>query len=577
MPGRYLVELPLRALSRRDRAKPAMLERRYHHPAASIWSDTPIIALGDRGCIVGHLFSRTIPSRRIRRLDSGALDRIFHTDGHALLTDYWGGYVAIYISPTGDVSLLRDPSGMLPCYFLRDADRILVSSDIFDLAVRGAAGVDPVEVARFLGSADARGRNTCIAEVQELIAGECLSVASGHSAIERWWSPWNFVNQPAWHSYADAAAQLRETAMDCIGIWASCFESILLGVSGGLDSSIVAAATNRRSAALRCLTMVEPDAEGDERQYARALTDALGVPLLAREYDLAAIDIARAVRPNHPWPHAPYFMQAIETVHQSIDQERAIDAYFSGNGGDNVFCSLRTASPLVDRFLAEGPQPGLAATLRDLCDLTDTDKATVLRYAWKKYRQRANRPSVRYDFAGLSGDAIATLKKGTAEHPWLKAPTGALPGKCGHIRLLMRAQKSLELYPRKTCPPHIAPFLSQPLVELCLSIPTWFWIAGGINRAPARAAFKDILPDILLRRTSKGGPSGFTQRIYDAKSGEARDMLRHGVLASAGMLDLDFLDEPEDPSWRGIDRTQRILALCAAETWVRWWRDPSLV
>ncbi|MFX5610941.1 hypothetical protein ABTD85_21180, partial [Acinetobacter baumannii] len=38
-----------------------------------------------------------------------------------------------------------------------------------------------------------------------------------------------------------------------MGSWASCFRSVVLGVSGGLDSSIVACATHSQELELHCL------------------------------------------------------------------------------------------------------------------------------------------------------------------------------------------------------------------------------------------------------------------------------------------------------------------------------------
>jgi asparagine synthase (glutamine-hydrolysing) len=155
----------------------------------------------------------------------------------------------------------------------------------------------------------------------------------------------------------------------------------------------------------------------------------------------------------------------------------------------------------------------------------------------------------------------------------MEAPDGALPGKAAHVRLLARAQRSIELYPRRTHPQHVAPLLSQPIVETCLSIPTWQWVQGGRDRAVARAAFKSVVPAPLLRRTSKGGPGGFMHRIYQANAAIADDLLRHGLLARAGLLDLSILEEASQPTIAGFDAAQRILTLCAAENWVRWWTD----
>src|SRR3546814_15687375 len=70
----------------------------------------------------------------------------------------------------------------------------------------------------------------------------------------------------------------------------------------------------------------------------------------------------------------------------------------------------------------------------------------------------------------------------------------------------------IELYPRSTAAPQITPLLSQPIVELCLSIPTWQWVRGGRDRAVARAAVADLLPALIAQRRTKGGQTGFLRR-----------------------------------------------------------------
>jgi asparagine synthase (glutamine-hydrolysing) len=459
---------------------------------------------------------------------------------------------------------------LLPCYYREDGAGITLSSDAADLGRRG--GVDYVAIARFLASAGAPSRETCLKGVRVLLPGECLTASRGSHHLESWWSPWDWTYVPQRRSEA-AAQKLRAVALDCIESWASCFDSILIGVSGGLDSSIVACAAARRAAALHCLTMVEDDAIGDERRYASILTKAIGVPLLEARYDVGEVAIGRAVAPHHPWPHAPFYMQAIASVHEDVRREHQIDAFFSGNGGDNIFCAIRSALPFVDRFMTQGPRHGLFDTLRDLSELTGASGATVLRHAWDRYRDCGRPVPLHRDHSGLSSAAIAELHDPRPSHPWMEAPEGALPGKAAHVRLLARAQRSIELYPRRTHPQHVAPLLSQPIVETCLSIPTWQWIEGGRDRAVARAAFKSIVPAPLLRRTSKGGPGGFMQRIFQANAEEAGDMLRNGLLAQAGLLDFTILKGAPQPTVGGSEKAQRILELCAAEGWVRWWTD----
>src|SRR3546814_13913288 len=59
-------------------------------------------------------------------------------------------------------------------------------------------------------------------------------------------------------TFDEAADALRVALKHAIGSWSTCFDQILVGISGGLDSSIVAAALGPRTPHLRCLTMVEP-------------------------------------------------------------------------------------------------------------------------------------------------------------------------------------------------------------------------------------------------------------------------------------------------------------------------------
>ena len=140
-----------------------------------------------------------------------------------------------------------------------------------------------------------------------------------------------------------------------------------------------------------------------------------------------------------------------------------------------------------------------------------------------------------------------------------------------HAAYLMRAQKGVELYDRAAMPPHVAPLMSQPIIELCLAIPSWLWIANGRNRAVARSAFEPMLPAIVSARTQKGGPGDFHLSIYRRHRDILHARLREGVLAAAGILDPSLLDARDDPTWRGTARIDRILALSAAENWARYW------
>src|SRR5690606_13684552 len=120
------------------------------------------------------------------------------------------------------------------------------------------------------------------------------------------------------------AEEVRVAVKDAVGAWTASFDSILLGVSGGLDSSIVAAAAIARTPGIRCYTMVEPGTNGDERQYVSSLRSKLGTPVAECCYDLAAVDVERAVLPNLPLPIAVHFAQAIKAARGSLVEARPV-------------------------------------------------------------------------------------------------------------------------------------------------------------------------------------------------------------------------------------------------------------
>ncbi|QNO25542.1 hypothetical protein EEB18_012065 [Sphingopyxis sp. OPL5] len=539
--------------------------------SARVWSGVPLISLGRRGCVAGYLFRRDHPCGRILVLDEDAIAKAIATRGASLLTDYWGGYVALVESENGDVHVMRDPSGLLPCYVRHEQDITRLASDMTELAKPGGATVNFNVLAKWFASIDALGRQTGIAGIEELLPGECLTVTETGTRTSLAWSPWDHFPRRYRSSFADNVGALRAAVKMSVGAWTTCFDSILLGVSGGVDSSIVAAAAMPRTPGLRLLTFVEAGTEGDERRYAEALAFKLGASLATANFELATVDIIKPTLPHFPVPLALPIFQAIETTHRDEERCKPISAFFTGNGGDNVFCNMHSAAPLADRLIAHGPTPGAWRTARDLTDLTGSSIAEVARRGWHRLRDRREPHLIRFDLMGLTSRAAIAAIAEDDRHPWLAAPPGALPGQKAYVAMQARGQKSVELYPRQRRAPQIAPLLSQPIAELCLSIPTWHSVQGGRDRAVARAAFAVDLPPLIADRRTKGSPQGFLRRIFDAQLPAALDLLRGGRLVDAGIVDPLFIDRAGEGVWRDDGRDLRILTFCAAETWVRWW------
>lgn len=515
--------------------------------------------------IIGDLFDKKTATRL-------TTDELVATklDFAALLSNYWGGYIAVRRGHTSD-EVLRDPSGALPCYHVTTGMGLALASDAQTLCDAGllTPEIDYSSLACHLYGAGLPTRYTVLRGLNEVPPGFCLS--TGRGEVEELWSPWQFVSEAQVDNREPIEVQLRRTVQNCVTAWTDRRKKILIGVSGGLDSSIVASCLSRTGTSVVAATLTTSDSEGDERLFARPLADALDIELIEAEYRHEHIDITKSAAAHLPRPIARTQILAHDATMLAIAREHSIDAFFSGNGGDNVFCFLQSAKPLVDRLLTSGPGFGAFHVLKDICRMTGCSPFQALRLAARTLGSSGRGYRWKGDPTFLSGDALSIAIE-TVAHPWLVAPSNALPGKAAHIAMLLRAQLTLEGFDRRQGPITINPLISQPVMELCLSIPSWQWCADGRNRAVARRAFADILPERIIGRRHKGGPDGFSVEILERNRARIAERLLDGRMAQQGLLDRNALEEAlrdRGPTF-GVERV-RILALLDTEAWLDHW------
>ena len=345
------------------------------------------------------------------------------------------------------------------------------------------------------------------------------------------------------------------------------FGKVTVATSGGVDSSFICAALAGACVDFDCVTVTTLDRSGDERVYARSIADAFGARCAERLYDPNLLDPRRSSSTGLPRPARRAFLQALDSVLVDGMDELGASVVFDGNGGDNLFCFLHSSAPILDRMLAEGLNRGVFATLFDMCRITDCSLPVMTRALVRRMAQTSGYAPWPVNAALLSarkGDAHADPLT-----PWIDGRSRRT-GKQDHVALIMHAQN--HVHGLTTGLPRFSPLLSQPLVEFCLGIPTWIWTEGGINRALARAAFKDDLPASTIVRTSKSGPDSFIRRAFAMNRALIGERLLDGTLAQHGLLDRTRIsqalqvDEVADEIV--IDR---LLDLLEAENWCRSW------
>lgn len=534
-------------------------------------------AAGSDHCFaIGTIFSQTGES--VETIEPVVRARRWN---HELIRDHWGGFVVVHHDVrTGTISVLRDASSTYPAYYVNHGGLVLVSSDIglLTAAMGRAPAIDWDGVNRHLLCDMLRPAQTGLAGVTELLAGEMLTIGQDRTAIDQLWSPWTFTSTAARiESLAEAVELVRSRILMSVAAWSAQFRHALLGVSGGLDSSVLAAALVRSGVAVTGLTLATTAPRGDERLFARMLTDALGIELHEAIEAIDSVDLRRSDASHLPRPIARGFAQWGNMVHLAVAVEVGADVFLTGAGGDNVFCSIQSVSVVADRILAHGLGRGAVGSSRDLSLLSG---CTVVEALWRGARRalRRDRPyrwPVNTDF--LAGGAQA---HGAAlfDHPWLiSTPADVLPGKSMHVAWIMGVQNHLEGFGRERVHPLFAPLMAQPVIEACLRVPSWLWCSGGRNRAVVRAAFAEDLPVEILRRRIKGSPSSFMIGLFEANRSLIREFLASGLLARERLIDVaavtTFLDsfERAPPA-----RYARLMTLVDVEAWARSWEDRAV-
>lgn len=535
--------------------------------------DASRVALADDGLVIGPLFAigRTGP---LDAFSASASASLRASGGAGLIHGYWGGYVAIVADGGQDhASLVRAPFGELPCFYARCPEGWVAGSDVAMLERFGGfrPRLDWPALGDFLCAPRVRGAATCLAGLRELRGGDQIRFGIGAPAVTTLWSPWTFTDPTrALADGKEAARRLQGEIVAAVAARGATITRSVLMLSGGLDSSIIAASAATRGLDLHCANVSTNDAAGDERRYARAVCARLGLPLAERYFELDGVDLEHAAAAKLPRPASRAF--EYEARHQAhrVAETAGADAVLSGGGGDNIFCSLQSVLPLLDCRAALDDGREYRRVAREIADLCDTSRWTVRRKAWLRSWQRRT-PPLDIDTGFLSADA-AQRAQAASQHPWLAPPAEALPGKAAHVALLIGPQYLTEDSDPCAERRFLYPLLAQPVVELCLRIPTWLWFDGGCNRAVARHAFEALLPEAVAWRRSKGSPDAFLVALYESRRRQIRSLLLEGNLAAHGLLDRDalaaYLDDPRPV--RGSGHV-RILRLVDAEAWSRCW------
>jgi asparagine synthase (glutamine-hydrolysing) len=303
--------------------------------------------------------------------DTEIVLRLFALSGHDSFARLNGIFAAaIWDRQREELTLVRDPLGVKPLYFVHGADRLAFASEIKALILGGdvTPQLHPRAVLHHLGLLWSPGRETIVAGVEKLLPGEVAVHDKAGNRLRRW--RYSDVGRPQPHRHdADADALARELA-DTLdqAVERQLISDVPLGsfLSGGLDSSSIVAAAVRHmppEQRLQCFSIevasaaMQEEGFADDLPYARRVADHLNVDLHVVRADETMVDRV---------PEMMYFLDeptadlaALNTLMISeLAYSQGIKVLLSGSGGDDIFTGYRRHVALeAERYWSFLPRP----------------------------------------------------------------------------------------------------------------------------------------------------------------------------------------------------------------------------
>lgn len=528
------------------------------------------------GVVLGPLFRRSGARSLVREVDNKEAWALAEGGGAFMAREYWGSYCAILEDPGRDLLRgVRDPMGARPLYYADAGEIDAIFTHAEDWIAIADAEVDENYIETFLTHARHVGARSGIRNVDEILAGvECRLEREG-AFFGASWSP----EQPKRFGLADineARDSLRETVLRAAASWRSVAPRIAHRLSGGLDSSVTLAALAQAGPeGIVAFNQRSIFPESDERAYARAMARACGVELVEFEVDPAKTDYSRLLDQEL---HGKPMLSSLSFAHAGFAEaarDFAGGLVTSGQGGDQIF--HRSVTPLV---VADAVRDGVP--MRQVLRVAMDNARLARRPVWAGLAAGFSHGVLRRDFDGTrdrraetpwlraeNDEALVNARAREAEHPWSKAP-GESPARYDRRRRVM----DLQYYHQPSSLNHAFQtalvLTAQPIVEVCLSIAPYVMNAGGVDRSLERAAFADLIPQIILQRRSKGDSTRYSARALERNRDWIGDVLLDGELVRRGLVSRPPL---EAALARGLvidGQTKTALLNCVvAEAWLR--------
>lgn len=460
---------------------------------------------------------------------------------------------ALFDSDTDRLILARDRVGKKPLYYAQKPGSILFASTPSAILASGLVDREPdfegLESCLILGFVPPP--RTGFKDIQKLPPGHYMVVErSGKPRIRPYWQlDFGRKEKRSREEWEDI---VRQQISESVRIRLRSDVPLGVFLSGGIDSSAVAAFARPQVKTLQTFTIGFQQPEWDERRYARMVAERLEtdhheivvdpkpseiLPMIIRHYDDPMIDAS-----------------AIPSLYVSEAARKHVKVVLNGDGGDEVFAGYRgyqafraaqwarrvPGSGLIGRlapWLPEAPRGSMISRLKRLLELAhDSGHVTLNRYAVHCFHptdlHAVLGPAWRADGLKLAEQILEDTAQSACHLKGVDAllMTDFRLGLPGRLLVKMdRASMAHSLEAR-------SPLLDHILIETVAGMPAALKLHGLTTKYILKRALRDFLPHEILHR----GKMGFGVPLGDWFRGELREPLEtqlgRGRLVSSGFL-----------------------------------------
>ena len=270
--------------------------------------------------------------------------------------------IALWHQPTRRLHLLRDRLGVKPIYYAWDGSTLLFGSELKALrAYRQAQfSVDPAGLADYFHYGYIGESRTIYRNVYKLPPAHRLELAAdGTLTTQRYWSALDAIGQRAQRTEDELADELEALMVDAFKYRMIADVPVGVFLSGGIDSSIVAAILQKHGGQrINTYTIGFDVPAYDESSHARAVAEHLGTDHHSRTL---SVDEAKRLLPKWGDLYDEPFADAsgIPTLLVSRVAAEHVKVVLSADGGDELFAGYSAYGTALQRlrWVRGIPQP----------------------------------------------------------------------------------------------------------------------------------------------------------------------------------------------------------------------------